>query len=78
MLQLVDGELAHLEGQLETNDTGYIVLKGGQATSVHGVFAAGDVHDFRYRQAITAAGTVSVVYEGEVEEANDNARDQAA
>jgi thioredoxin reductase (NADPH) len=47
---------AFLEGQLETNETGYLVLKHGQETSVRGVFAAGDVHDFRYRQAITAAG----------------------
>ena len=47
---------AFLNGQLETNETGYIILKHGQETSVPGVFAAGDVHDFRYRQAITAAG----------------------
>ena len=47
---------AFLDGQVETNETGYIVLKHGQETSVPGVFAAGDVHDFRYRQAITAAG----------------------
>jgi thioredoxin reductase (NADPH) len=47
---------AFLNGQVETNETGYIVLKHGQETSVPGVFAAGDVHDFRYRQAITAAG----------------------
>lgn len=47
---------AFLDGQVETNDTGYIVLKHGQETSVRGVFAAGDVHDFRYRQAVTAAG----------------------
>jgi len=45
-----------LDGQLETNDTGYLVLQKGQETSVKGVFAAGDVHDFTYRQAITAAG----------------------
>ncbi len=47
---------AFLDGQIETNETGYIVLKHGQETSIPGVFAAGDVHDFRYRQAITAAG----------------------
>jgi thioredoxin reductase (NADPH) len=47
---------AFLDGQLETNETGYLVLKNGQETSVRGVFAAGDVHDFRYRQAVTAAG----------------------
>jgi thioredoxin reductase (NADPH) len=47
---------AFLDGQVETNEAGYIVLKHGQETSVPGVFAAGDVHDFRYRQAITAAG----------------------
>ena len=47
---------AFLDGQVETNETGYIVLKQGQETSVRGVFAAGDVHDYHYRQAITAAG----------------------
>ncbi len=43
-------------GQLELDDKGYIALKNNSLTSVEGVFAAGDVHDYRYRQAITAGG----------------------
>ncbi len=48
-----------LAGQLETNDKGYIVWKKPfrTHTSVEGVFAAGDVADDYYRQAVTSAGT---------------------
>ena len=51
---------ALFEGQLDSHD-GYLVVKGGReanatATNVPGVFAAGDVADHTYRQAITSAG----------------------
>ncbi len=51
MTELFKGQLAH-------HENGYIkVAPGRTATSVEGVFAAGDVADWTYRQAVTAAGT---------------------
>lgn len=47
---------AFLGEQIETDDNGYIIHKNHTMTSVEGVFAAGDVVDTRYKQAITAAG----------------------
>jgi thioredoxin reductase (NADPH) len=47
---------AVFEGQLETDELGYLVVHEGSRTNVPGVLAAGDVHDRHYRQAVTAAG----------------------
>jgi len=44
------------KNQIDLDDEGYIILKNKTHTNIEGVFAAGDVHDRKYRQAVTAAG----------------------
>ncbi len=44
------------KGIVETDEHGFIKIQEGSRTNVQGVFVAGDVHDYRYKQAITAAG----------------------
>lgn len=44
------------KGLIETDERGFIKIQEGSKTNVPGVFVAGDVYDYRYKQAITAAG----------------------
>jgi thioredoxin reductase (NADPH) len=44
------------KGQLDLDSYGYIIVNNHTKTSIEGIFAAGDVHDNRYRQAIVSAG----------------------
>jgi thioredoxin reductase (NADPH) len=48
-------DTAVFKGQIELDKKGYIVVHHGRRTNIDGVFVAGDVHDYNYRQAITAA-----------------------
>lgn len=45
-----------LKGQIDLDKKGYVVIIDNTKTSIPGVFAGGDVHDWRYQQAVTAAG----------------------
>jgi len=53
-----DPATALVKGQLDTDEDGYVLTQPGTSyTSIPGVFAAGDVQDKRYRQAVTSAGS---------------------
>ena len=55
---VVDGVRVVFKGVLDMDDTGYLITEGKTTkTNIPGVFAAGDVQDKEYRQAVTAAGT---------------------
>ena len=41
---------------MDMDDKGYVIVKNGTKTNIDGFLLSGDVHDYRYRQAITAAG----------------------
>lgn len=57
-----DPATALFKGQIDTDSEGYIITKPGTSyTNIDGVFAAGDVQDKRYRQAITSAGKSSTL-----------------
>lgn len=56
-----DPATALFKGQIDTDEEGYILTKPGTSyTNIEGVFAAGDVQDKRYRQAITSAGRFAI------------------
>ena len=55
---------AIFQDEIELDGNGYIIIKNNTETSMTGVFCAGDVHDHRYRQAVTAAvfGCMAAIY----------------
>jgi thioredoxin reductase (NADPH) len=58
-----DPATALFKGQITTDEEGYIITKPGTSyTNIEGVFAAGDVQDKRYRQAITSAGMFNIPF----------------